>query len=591
MSTVKVRTESDNSSNPGSAHASMRARVLAAVRIGSHQWPYLTFVVMAIAIGIGVLLPMGGVFYNAVFPQAGSFSLEALVTLFTRPRTVEAFKNTAILVAGATVFALVQGVLLAWLVTRTNLPFKRMMSVFPIMPLFLPPVVGTVAWVFLLGENSGLINIALRAVLPGNLESGPIDIFGLGGMIWVVGLYITPYVYLILQTSFRQYDSSFDEAARLSGSSAITIMWRITLPILLPAILSGALLAFVTVMSQFSIPVILGGPPQISVLTTEIYLELRRYPRDVTAAAALSAVTIIATAIALYFQRRVLRREKRFVTIGGKGARQQRVDLGRWRWHAFALMVVYALVTTVAPVLAITNVSLRRYWSSDLSLDGLTLDNFDNIINGYSATWPSITNSLVLATIGSTIGLIMAVFTAYTVRRTTIRGRGTLDYLATLPLAVPATVLGAGLLMVFLYPPFALYGTPLLLIIAYVGHHLPYGLRSADSAFHQVSSELEESSLVSGSGWLATMRHVTIPLIAPAIAAGWIFLFVLMSREFSASALLASPQTPVMALVVKDLWDAGVMPQLAAFSFIVMAICVATSIVSEILGRRAAGGR
>jgi iron(III) transport system permease protein len=590
MTELSVGTPPDlGSGRPPSAPT---AKQRGTKELGSNRWPYIIFVVIAAAVGISVVIPMIAVFYNAVFPQQGTFSLGAVVELFTRPRTLEAFRNTAILVVGATAFALLQGVLLAWLVTRTNLPHKKLMSIFPIMPLFLPPVVGAVAWVFLLGDNAGLINIALRAILPGDIESGPINIFSLGGMIWVIGLYISPYVYLILQTSFRQYDSSFDEAARIAGSRSFTIMWRITLPILTPAIFAGALLAFVTVLSQFSIPVILGGPPQIPVLTTEIYTELRRYPRDVTSAAWLSAVTIIVTALALYAQRRVLNKgQKRFVTIGGKGARQQPVELGAWRWPAYVLMVMYALITTVAPILALLNVSLRPYWSTDLSLATLTLGNFDKIVNGYSATWPSITNSLMLATIGATIGLIMAVLTAYTVRRTTIKGRGLLDYLATLPLAVPATVLGAGLLMVFLYPPFALYGTPLLLIIAYVANHLPYGLRSADSAFQQIGSELEESSLVSGSGWWATMRHITIPLIAPALAAGWIFQFVLMSREFSASALLASPQTPVMALVVKDLWDAGVMPQLAAFSVIVMLICFATSIISEVIGRRAAGGR
>lgn len=565
----------------------MKSRSGTKLAIGSHRWPYIISGVVGIFVAVTVVAPMMLLLVRTFLPAAGGgFTLQVYVDAFTGQRTLTALGNTLILVAGSTALAVGTGVALAWVIARTDVPFRRVLNLVPIMPLFFPPVVGAVSWVFLLGENAGLVNVFLRNALPGLWASGPFNIFSLTGMIWVTGLYITPYVYLIVLVAFRKYDTSLDEAALISGVRARSILRGITLPVLTPAIFAGALLAMVTAMAQFAIPAILGGPAQIPVLTTEIYNNLRRHPRNVEEAAALAVITVAITIVALYLQRRMLRGKDRFVTIGGKGSRQTRTKLGRWRWPVLVGVAGYVVVSVVAPLIALLNVSFRSYWSATLSLDGLTLANYDYIVNHYALTWTSIRTSVVLATVGATIGMALAAMISYTVVKSRIRGRGVIDYVATLPVAVPATVLGAGLLLLFLEPPFALYGTTVLLVMAYVANFLPHGVRTSNASFHQVASELEQSALVCGNSWPGTFRTITMPLVSPALAGGWVFLFILMSRELSASALLASPRTTVMSVVVLDLWNSGAFPRLATFSMIVLAVSTLMTIVSLRVGNR-----
>ena len=546
--------------------------------LGSDRFPYLVFILVGGFVTAFVVLPMAGIFTRTLVVE-GRLTLSTYADMFSRPQTIEALANTALVVGSSTVLAVLVGITLAWILTRTDVPGRKLLHVVPIMPMFLPPVVGAIGWVFLLGENAGLINVGLRAILPWELSAGPLNILSVWGMIWVISLYVTPYTYLIMASSFANFDSALEESALVCGGRTKSVLLRVTLPVLLPAIMAGGLLAFVISMAQFAIPQILGGPPGIPVITTEIYGQLRRTPRNIQGAATLSAVAVVVTATVLFAQRRVLRGSHRFVTVGGKGGRRQRTSLRKWRWPIFGAMMIYIALSVLAPVLAIVNVSLRPFWSSNLSLDQLTLSNYSHIISAPWA-WNSVRNSLVYATVGASIGMSLAALTAYTVTKTKVRGRGALDYAATMPVAIPATVLGAGLLIFFLTPPFALYGTAALLIVAYVANFLPHGLRATTSAFHQVSSELEESALVCGNSRFGSMRTITIPLVAPALAGAWVFLFILMSRELSASVLLASPRTPVMALTVMELWSQGRLPDLASFSVVVLLISTLTTLLA-----------
>ncbi|WP_298179294.1 iron ABC transporter permease [Saccharomonospora sp.] len=490
--------------------------------------------------------------------------------------------NTAIVVIGATTIAVVSGVVLAWLVSRTDIPFARVLTIVPVMPLFFPPVVGAVAWVLLLAPEVGLINEFLRTVTGGAV--GPVNIYNVWGVTWVVGIYITPYVYLMIANAFQQYDGAYEEAARTAGVPTLTVLTRITVPLLRPAIMAGAMLAFITALAQFSIPAIIGKTGNVDVYTTLIYDMLRSYPRQLDSAAVLSSLMVAVTMGVLWYQRRLLRRSSRFVTMSGKGLRRTRLSLGPWRWPLFVGIALYVLITVILPAFALLNVSLRRHWSSTLSLEGLTLDNFAWVTDGYNLATESMLNSGRLSVIGATVGMLLSVLIAYTVVRSRLRGRGALDYLAMFPSAIPATVLGAGLLMIYLGPPIALYGSNILLLIAYVAHHLPQGTRTATAAFHQVSPEMDEASYVCGASWLTTFRRIAIPLIGPIVAGGWLFLFVLMSRELSASVLVASPSTPVVSVVILDLWSNGSVPQLAAVSMIVLVLSAILTLVVQRVG-------
>ena len=538
--------------------------------------------IVAVFIVFSVVAPSVGIFGRSFYAPASGFTLDWYRETLASSIVLSATLNTAIVVVGATVIALGSGVVLAWLVTRTDVPFVRFLSIAPIMPLFFPPVVGAVAWVLLLSPDVGLINGFLRAVSGGAI--GPINIYNVWGVTWVIGIYTTPYVYLTVSNAFQQYDGAYEEAARSAGASTVTILRKITIPLLRPAIMASAMLAFISALADFSIPQIVGKAGNVNVYTTLIYDFLRRYPREIAPAAVLSSIMVVVTLGVLWFQRRMLRQRSRFVTMSGKGLRRNRLSLGRWRWPLFAGVVGYVLVAVILPVFALINVSLQNYWSGKISLGGLTLENFTWLTDGSSLVTTSLLNSGRLGAIGATVGMLMAVLIAYTVVRSRLKGRGVLDYLSTFPAAVPATVLGAGLLIVYLGPPFALYGSNVLLLIAYVAHYLPQGTRTATAAFQQGSSEMDEASYVCGASWPTTFRRIAVPLIGPIIAGGWLFLFVLMSRELSASALVASPSTPVISVAILQLWNDGSIPRLAAVSLVVVALSAILTLIVQRVG-------
>ncbi|TDE10177.1 ABC transporter permease [Jiangella asiatica] len=542
------------------------------------------FVIVAGFIAFSVVAPSVGIFGNSFFESGSGLTLRWYRETLTSPGVLSATLNTAMVVVGATTIALVSGVVLAWLVSRTDIPFARVLTIVPVMPLFFPPVVGAVAWVLLLAPEVGLINEFLRAVTGGAV--GPVNIYNVWGVTWVVGIYITPYVYLMIANAFQQYDGAYEEAARTAGVSTLTVLTRITIPLLRPAIMAGAMLAFITALAQFSIPAIIGKTGDVDVYTTLIYDMLRSYPRQLDSAAVLSSIMVIVTMGVLWYQRRLLRRSSRFVTMSGKGLRRTRLSLGSWRWPLFVGIVLYVLITVVLPAFALLNVSVRRHWSATLSLEGVTLDNFTWLTDGFNLATESMLNSGRLSVIGATIGMLLSVLIAYTVVRSRLKGRSVLDYLATFPSAVPATVLGAGLLMIYLGPPIALYGSNVLLLIAYVAHFLPQGTRTATAAFHQISPEMDEASYVCGASWPTTFRRIAVPLIGPIVAGGWLFLFVLMSRELSASVLIASPSTPVVSVVILDLWGNGSVPQLAAVSMVVLVLSAILTMVVQRVGNR-----
>jgi iron(III) transport system permease protein len=352
-----------------------------------------------------------------------------------------------------------------------------------------------------------------------------------------------------------------------------------------PAILAGFTLAFATSLAEFSIPRVIGQPAGIPLVTTTIYNFLLSYPQQIQSATVLSLVLVAVTLLVLWLQRRFLKVGARFVVVGGKSAASQRIDLGRARWPALAGIIAFVLATVVLPVIALLDVSFRRFWDSGLGFDQLTPRNYVDVAHTGVLT-ESIRNSVLFAAVGATAGMVLASLVAYIVVRTRATGRALVDQVAALPLAVPATVLGTGMLIVFLGPPVALYGTNLLLLLGYVAHYLPQGVRTVTAGFFQVDRGVEEAAYVAGSGWLGTFRRITLPLVAPVVLGGWIFLFVLMVREVSISVLVATPNTPVIGVQIVDLSQFGNAPRLAAFSTIVLVICIVPTALVTALGRR-----
>ncbi len=518
-----------------------------------------------------VLFPSSVLILQSVRDAAGRWTAAWYVQVYTDPDNYRALVNSLALGAGSAVFATLLGTLLAWIVARTDTPCRGLLEVAALVPFICPPFIGALAWTLLGSPNTGLLNQWARKLLG---IDRLVSMYSLGGMVLVIGLYTAPFVLLIVGGALRSMDASMEEASMMSGAGQAATTTLVTLPMVAPAILSGAFLAFVLALEQFGVPAVLGLPARIPVLTTKIWTTISEYPPQYGQGAALCVVLLLLTVVGVLLQRRLMRR-RRFTTVTGKGARPRLVQLGGWRWVALSFGSVYLMAAMVLPMGALVLASFRSVWTQQLAWSQLTLHNYRYILTEYPLSRQALTNSLLLGAGGATVAILLAAVVSFLSLRARLPGHRALEQLSMLPLAFPGTVLAYGMLRAWIQPPLVLYGTMWILLAAYVGRYLPYGVQSTSSTLAQIHPELEESSLMSGASWPATFRFITLPLLRSGIVAGWILLFVSFLRELSASVLLYTPKQVVLSVALFDLWASGDIGYLAALSVLMIVIAVA----------------
>lgn len=575
------------------AYEAARARRLwATERLRSLGLESVLFPMVVVIVLVLVLYPLLMLLWRSLATSEADPTLSAkwYIRAYTDPSVRMALLNTLGVVGGSVAIAFFFGVSLAWLIARTNTPGARALELLPILPFVTAPFIGAVGWVFLLAPKVGFINVFLRTLVGSAAAEGPTNIYTAWGMIWVMGLYLTPYVYLFTSGAFKSLDPALEEVSRVSGAGTLGTFLKVTLPLVTPALLSGTLLAFVMGAGMFAIPAALGITARTYVLTTLIWRNLNTWPAKFELAAAMGTILLLMSLIGLYLHRRAIG-GKEYTTITGKGFRPARTDLGRWRYGALAFCLAYLVLAVGLPYLALAYASLTRYWTIQITPGIFTLDNYRFVLLEYKITWPAIRNSLLLSASGATICVLLAAVVSFIVVRTRARGRGILDYVSMMPVGVPATVLAVGLLAAWIRPPLVLYGTAWILLVAYITHFLPFGVRSAASSLHQLSRELEESSRICGASWLRTFAQITLPLIRPGVMAGWILLFIIFMREMNASVLLYTPATVVISVALFDMWMDGLYNRIAAFSFLIVLVSVAAvALAQKVMGVRFAEG-
>lgn len=493
--------------------------------------------------------------------------------------------NSLILGAWTGLFSILVGVPLAWAVSRTNVPGKMLITATATLSYLSPPFLTAIAFVNLFSPNAGLINIFLRDVA--GLPWLTFNIFSMSGLVLVTVLHTFPFVYLLTSTALRSVDASFEEAAQILGASKWRTALAITGPLVAPAILSGTLIAFVNAIALFGSQAIIGLPGRIVTLPTRIY-SLFDYPPEYGLASALSLIFVAITVAALYLQQAFLARRS-YVTLGGKGARPCLVGLGPARWVLFAFCVLVFIVAIAMPYLTLIAVSLSKSWGINF-WQGLTLAHYKFILFEYDVTQRAISNSLILAVLAATIAVLLGVAVGWIDLRTKMLGRRLLDYAALVPLGLPGIVMAVALIQFWLRMPVALYGTMAILLLAYVARYMPLGVRSANSALRQIDPSLEESARILGASWGMTMREVTLPLIRPAMFAGWLLVFVPVIQELSASILLFSSQSITLAVAVYNLYETGYTEPVAALAMVNMAIIgTAIWLAGKVGGNRSDG--
>jgi len=499
--------------------------------------------------------------------QAGSFTIQHFVNIIDSLGDVKTLlSNSLIFSLGSAAVALSYGTALAWLAERSDAPFRKLAYVSAYVSFAIPGIIKVVGWIMLLGPKAGMLN-ALGVALTGQAF---FNIFSLGGMVLVESFLWIPIVFLLMSTPFRAMDPSLEEAATTAGSSSWQVFRRVTFPLAVPSVLAVLILTIIRSLEAFEIPALIGIPAGVEVLTTKIYLQIKgglipKYGE----ASAYSIILIVLVAVGLIPYYRITSKTYKFTTISGKNFRPHRIALGKWRWLGGGLMLVLPLLQFL-PIVAIAWSSLLPFAQvpSRKALELLTFNNYIAAFND-SSVIRSVTNSLTVSISSATAAVAITFFAAWLIVRASIKARWVLDQMAMLPLVFPGIVMGIAILKMYLLLPVPVYGTIWILVLAFIARYLPYGIRFSHSALLSLHRELEEGAMASGASWFQMVRHVVVPLIMPALLAGWIYIFLITFKELSIALLLYSPGSQVVAVTIWELWENGHVGELAAFSLLI----------------------
>jgi iron(III) transport system permease protein len=522
--------------------------------------PNIALVACVLAAVWFVFVPLTALVYNAFTEDTGfgpgTFSLDNFVEAYSSWHILRLFRNSLIFAAATAVTTFVMGALVAWVVERTDAPGGALFHTLSLLSFAIPGLLMAMAWIFVFSPNIGWGNAVLKSAF--GLAEAPVNIYSMAGMTWALASHYFPLAYLALGPALRVLDVRMEEAALMSGGNFAQVFGRVTLPLLRPAILSALLLLFVMGMASYEVPRLIGRPARIDVFTTDIQGAIIATPPAFGVASALGLTLLAICVLAVFFYRRATRHAESFATITGKGYRPTRVKLGRWRWPvALALGTMFAFALGLPLVTLVWQSFFRNLAQPFYSSAALaTLDNYDFILR-YPIFLAAVKTSVLLAAMAATIVAGLTFVMAWIAQRSLPRYGFILDALAFAPIAIPGVIVGAGILVAYLMLPIPIYNTIWILLVAYVTLYLPYGMRFASSGITQIHRELEEMASVSGASLGQTFARIMLPLLAPVLLAGWIYVFVLAVRELGASIFLVGPGTHVLGTISLTMWEEG----------------------------------
>jgi iron(III) transport system permease protein len=553
-------------------------------RVFSVQTLILLTVVAAVA--YLALVPIGFLLWET-FVRDGSLSLQAFREAYSTVGLGEMAWNSLVFAFGTTVFAVSLGTVLAYLIVRTDVPGKPLMFAASLVPLIIPGILHTIAWIFLADPRIGVLNQHIIEPLTGH----SFNVLSRAGMIWVEGLHLSPLVFLLMVAAFRSMDPALEESAIMSGAPLRTAFRRVTLPLVLPALYAAILIMAVRALESFEVPALLGLPNRIWVFTSRIWTVLNEKPPAFDKAGAYAMSLLLLTAIGVLWQSRLSKRGRAYQTVTGKGFRPRPVQLGVWRIPAVIFICVYFLIAVVAPLLMLAYMSTQQFYTPPTrkTLSNMSLEMYGKVIHD-DLIVTALKNSLILGLGSATTVILLAAFASWIVVRTRIPGRWLVDNLAFTPLVIPGLVLGVALLFVYLRLNrdfhIAIYGSLWILFIAYLTRYMPYGMRYSSTSMYQIGRELEESAQTSGASWFQSFRRVLLPLLAPGLIAGWIYIVIVSVRELSSSILLYTPGRQVLSIVIWEQYQNGAFTELAALGMMMVGALVLLVIVAYKLGAR-----
>ncbi|TAM86998.1 MAG: iron ABC transporter permease [Candidimonas sp.] len=557
--------------------ASGRSRGSFSLRV----WLPLIFILACLGYPLFLLITSA---FNVGNPQALPAVEYGLANFVELGRHLDWIGNTLLVASLGTVLAIAIAVVLAWILYRTTVPGQRLFEVLISIPYPLGPLVGALAWSALASPGDGILN-QLYMKLTGATEP-LLNIYTVPGIVFVMAIFEAPVAVLMIGAAMQRMDSSLEESSAIFGAGRFRTAMRITLPLLMPAILSAALFVFTSMMGAFAIPTMLGTSARFYVATTAIYVMFQSYPPNYPLAAAIGIVLIAIAALGVWLYTRAVK-SRSFAVISGKTYRSRRLNMRGWTPLLLGVECLYVLVALVLPIGVLMLASLQS--SGDLSLvpTHWTLANFHYVLIDFPTTREAIGNSLLLGVGTGTVGVALATIIAWTVYRSHSSGRQLLEQVTMLPQAFPRLIFAFGFLWMVLSLPIPLYGTLWAVLLAYVIVFLPLAYRGMSGVIVQIDRSLEEAARVEGAGWSRMMRTITVPLLKTGIVANWALLFMISVREVSASLFLSGPGTQVLGPAIFSFWDSGGLPKVSALAVVQAAIIM----VCLIIVRRLTGSK
>lgn len=543
---------------------------------------YIAGAIIFLVIILAVVYPSITLVKNS-FTTDGRLSFQNYINLFSESRTFILFKNTFSVAFLGAIGATFLGVMVSWLLARTDIPFKRFWQIALIVPYLIPPFIGGIAWVYLLGPV-GFLNKFWMVLTQSNQPLW--IIYGRWGIVFVMMLYSYPIAYMVTLGPLKQMNPSLEEAAQISGAGTLRTLRDITAPLMLPSIGGSALLIFMSMMANFGIPAVIGFPKRYYVMTTQIYLNILNFDKanNLQLAAALSMLLVVLAILTMQVQR-LLQRGKSYAIISGKSSQPQLIQLGWKKYIAVAFLFLIVLCTVILPVLAIFATSLVKAVGLPFTLENLSFAHYERLLFEVPKVSRAIKNSLLLAGGSASVIVFISLVISYMTVKMKIRGGQVLESLVLLPYAVPGVVVALAMILAFLKPipllKVTIYNTIWILLVAYIARFLTFGVRSISAAFEQVHESLEDAARISGADFVTAYKDIVIPLIKTNVFAGWFLAFMPALTELTLSILLFSVGNETLGTVVYGLHQEGKIGLTAALAFMVVVIVVTLNMITN----------
>jgi len=555
-------------------------------RLGTER---LLLVISTVILIITVVLPVAMIVYN-VFFYKWSFDWNLFASMLTDPDNLAAMWNTVKISFFVTTLGTVVGLFFAWLIGRSDIPLKGLMKSLFVIPYMFPPFIGAMAWGLLLAPRSGYINKMFMALTGGRTPL--FNINTLAGIVFVELCYYFPFVFIQVSGALERMDPTLEESARIAGANQMTVIRRITMPLVVPAIAAGAMLILISSLSHFGVPAILGFSNGIFTLPTKIYELIYRASgsfEGIRRGASLSILLVAVVVLALALQRRVLR-AGRYDIIRGKSMRPMLIKLRGWKVPLLLVCFVFLAITVIMPLFTIFGVGLLKAYGVPMKLANMTLNNFKYVLFESKMARDSIRNSFLLSITSAVITMLVGTMIAYVIVKIQPKGKGILEVLGILPYSIPGIVLAVGVILTWSGAFYLnLYNTIWIILIAYIARYMAFSMKSASASLEQVHDSLEEASRTCGASHFESLLDVTLPLIRPGMVAGFFLIFLPAMRELTTSLLLYGPFTRTMGVAIYSINEEGYTVQACALAGVAIIIIVIGELLLRLVTRERRG--